>query len=491
MTIGSLWTSLHSNISNLYKPPHSSQLTPIYVLIYLESLCTFSFGLCFTLFLSTDFGLDDILAGILFGCWDALSTIGTLFTGFLMDKIGVGKSLRVGFFITLVARIIIFVTTHTGILCIAIIILSLGSCLCSPVLTICIKKATTEDEECRRFAFGLYYVIMNIAALCSGPLVDICSRMVLRSTVQDKQQQTSSDWNLSSYRLVLLCSIISNIMGLCITQYINFEKTTSPSHTLIQMTEDEIINDLNHSSEEDDDDTSASPSESFTWMNLYETIQSKAFLRFITLCIITINIQTMFQHFDATLPKYLIRRFGEQVSYGSIFSINPAIIILLVPFISAWTSHIHPLLLIHHGSYVSAISVFFMVLWMSIPSSIVFMLVWSIGEAIWSPRLVDYLVSMSTEGKEGTFMALSSVPLFVAKLPVGWLSGYLLESYCPENSHDDNCHGTWIWLIISLFTMTSPILLTIFWRYLSQQNVSKEDLPDSCTRIELESLQST
>ena len=32
-----------------------------------------------------------------------------------------------------------------------------------------------------------------------------------------------------------------------------------------------------------------------------------------------------------------------------------------------------------------------------------------------------------SEGKEGTFMALSSAPLFFATLPVGLLSGYLLE----------------------------------------------------------------
>ena len=64
-------------------------------------------------------------------------------------------------------------------------------------------------------------------------------------------------------------------------------------------------------------------------------------------------------------------------------------------------------------------------------------------------------------------MALASAPLFLAKLPVGMMSGYLLEKYCPEDGQRDS---KTMWLIIGLITAVSPILLTVLWGYLSQRD---------------------
>ena len=39
-----------------------------------------------------------------------------------------------------------------------------------PMLTVAIRRCTTQRN--RGFAFGLYYSVMNVAALVSGPVVD-------------------------------------------------------------------------------------------------------------------------------------------------------------------------------------------------------------------------------------------------------------------------------------------------------------------------------
>ena len=70
----------------------------------------------------------------------------------------------------------------------------------------------------------------------------------------------------------------------------------------------------------------------------------------------------IFRHLDATLPKYMLREFGDDVPKGTIYSINPALIILLVPLVTAATTTVSPLIMIHHGSYISAASVFCLVL---------------------------------------------------------------------------------------------------------------------------------
>ena len=96
----------------------------------------------------------------------------------------------------------------------------------------------------------------------------------------------------------------------------------------------------------------------------------------------------IFRHLDATLPKYMLREFGASVPKGTIYSINPALIIILVPLVTAATTHMDPLAVIHGGTYISAASVMFLVMSTSIGACVGFVVVLSIGEAIWSPRLV-------------------------------------------------------------------------------------------------------
>jgi hypothetical protein len=169
----------------------------------------------------------------------------------------------------------------------------------------------------------------------------------------------------------------------------------------------------------------------------------------------------------------MIREFGENVPYGTVYSINPAIIIVLVPIMTAATSHIDPLVMIHYGTYVSAASVFFLTISTSVTACILFVVVLSIGEATWSPRLYDYTISVCPEGREGTYSALSSAPLFLAKLPVGFMSGFLLQKYCPEEGERQS---KLMWLIIGATTATSPIMMTVLWKF-----ISYKDKPDGET----------
>jgi hypothetical protein len=61
------------------------------------------------------------------------------------------------------------------------------------------------------------------------------------------------------------------------------------------------------------------------------------------------------------------------------------------------------------------------------------------------------------QGREASFSALSSAPLFAAKIPVGMMSGILLATYVPEPDDDDErCNESRaqvMWLIIAIVTM--------------------------------------
>merc|ERR1711957_743880 len=83
----------------------------------------------------------------------------------------------------------------------------------------------------------------------------------------------------------------------------------------------------------------------------------------------------------------------------------------------------------------------------------------SIGEALWSPRLYEYTINITEEGKEGIYMALASFPMFVATLITGATSGLFLEQYCPEHGKRESWK---MWTIIGAITLTSPFLLFFF-----------------------------
>ena len=136
-------------------------------------------------------------------------------------------------------------------------------------------------------------------------------------------------------------------------------------------------------------------------------------------------------------------------------------IIFLTPVVGALTSTYPHFDMIKNGGYLTAISPFSLAVSSSIPAACVMVILLSLGESVWSPRVYDYTMSIAPEGKEATFAALATAPLFLAKVPVGLLSGYLISKYMPEQGPTN---GQMLWLIIGLVTLTSPVLITLFER---------------------------
>jgi hypothetical protein len=79
-------------------------------------------------------------------------------------------------------------------------------------------------------------------------------------------------------------------------------------------------------------------------------------------------------------------------------------------------------------------------------------------------------------GGTGGNLALSSAPLFLAKLPVGLLSLILRQKYCPETLEEGEVwHRKTMWLIIGFSTILSPIFITLLWGYLSGVSNSRDN----------------
>lgn len=59
----------------------------------------------------------------------------------------------------------------------------------------------------------------------------------------------------------------------------------------------------------------------------------------------------------------------------------------------------------------------------SVLTSILFVVTLSVGEAIYSPRVYEYTMLLAPKADEGLYTNLASIPMFVAKLFAGSISG--------------------------------------------------------------------
>lgn len=168
----------------------------------------------------------------------------------------------------------------------------------------------------------------------------------------------------------------------------------------------------------------------------------------------------IFRHLDATLPKYLTRELGPDAMFGSVLALNPFVVVLLVLLVqpALQYSGLSSFDGIMIGTSITALSPFLLAFspHASYASALAFVFVLSVGEAIWSPLLYDFTLSLCKVGKEGTYIALANAPLFMAALFAGALSGTLLHKYCPRKGPR---HCSRMWLILSILAVLSPICI--------------------------------
>jgi hypothetical protein len=121
-------------------------------------------------------------------------------------------------------------------------------------------------------------------------------------------------------------------------------------------------------------------------------------------------------------------RAADSVPVGFLVAIQPALCVFLVPLVTAAAAHVPPLRMIAAGAAVSSLALLWLVVDVSIWAVVAFMVTLALGEAMWAPRLFEYTAAASPAGASCTWSALGAMPMFLAKLPTGLMSGALLET---------------------------------------------------------------
>ncbi len=186
--------------------------------------------------------------------------------------------------------------------------------------------------------------------------------------------------------------------------------------------------------------------------------------RFVFFIFILIPVQTLFAHNWLTIPYYLDRAFaGTGVSrYFEVFSnLNPLLIFVLSPLIAALTARSNVYRMMIAGTFVMALPTFLLALGPNVYLFLLYILLMSVGEAMWQPRFLQWVAEIAPEGKTGLYMGIGQFPWFLTKLLTSLYSGAVIARYCPKPGLGLAMNTGAMWLMYAFIAMISPIALVL------------------------------
>jgi len=171
-------------------------------------------------------------------------------------------------------------------------------------------------------------------------------------------------------------------------------------------------------------------------------------------------IRTLFAHQWLTMPQYIMRAYDKDVADRMellVNWINPGIIFIGVPVATALTRHVNVYTMMIIGSLVSAVPTFLLCSGPNLTLLITYFVIFSIGEALWSARFLEYASELAPPGRIAQYMGLANVPWLLAKGTTGFYSGWMLSKYCPQGTAPADMHTGTMWFIYGCVAMLSPI----------------------------------
>ena len=446
------------------------------------------------LWLSANLGFSDTHAGFIVAAWSMLLTLFTVPAGSVVDAIGLRRAFLLGLAFCLLGRAVMTFTTFRWLaLGLGLVPLALGEALGTPVLVAAVHRYSTTAQ--RSISFAIFYAMMNVGFLISAFIFDLIRKHLGEPYGHYRLPLVGLD--LTTYRVLFLVSFLVNLLlwpilyfgvreGLELTGEGVRLNPHAPKHR----------------------------SEGF-WRTLGETVGNSVreagrlfaglwsqpgFYKFLAFLGLAAFVRLIMYQMHYTYPKFGVRELGAGAPIGRLWAINAFLIIFLVPLVGALSQKVSAYRMVTVGSVIAAGSVFIMALppaWFQFMADgtlgywlghvylgltgpihpyyvtiFLYVILLSFGEAFFSPRLYEYAAAIAPKGQEGSYLSLSYLPFFLAKLLVGTFSGMLLARFCPE--HGPRSSGS-LWLIIALTTTIGPVGLLLFQRHIQVHETGREN----------------
>ncbi|MGI6393440.1 MAG: MFS transporter [bacterium] len=486
-----------SYAKGLRQSPRDMWLLFIYNII--EYTAYMAMNIALTLWLTADCGVGDLAAGNYIMLWSIILSIIGMLTGAVVDTIGIRKTMMISVVFLLISRFFMsFITDPYIIFVLGFIPMAIGFAIVGPLISVAIKRYTTKETAA--MGFGLFYVLMNLGYALGGVMFDkvrdiLSLRDVAGKVINENAGLDILGIHFSTYQMFFVIGFFFTLISLGVVYFIRGNIQLNEDGTLVETPKKELGSGF----------SAVKNSAVDVWGMISKVVVEKIFWIYIGMLSLTLFVRFVFFHFNYTFPKYGISILGEGAKIGNVYGVlNSVLIIFAVPIVAYFTKKTSSYKMLIIGSIVSSLSCFIAVIpgkffapltesflgemifvkWLGLAESaqqlsinpptfeywplIICIFFFTIGEAIWSPRLMQFTAEIAPQGKEGTYIALSILPWFAAKFFVGPMSGLLVKTYTPfQDGHPlppaDNYTMVWVW--IGGMALITPITLLLFGKY--------------------------
>jgi dipeptide/tripeptide permease len=409
-------------------------LWAVYLSALLEGFVYFGMLIYLAMYFNEYGGLSDQHAGWMVGSLTSGITLSMLFFGGSADRWGLRRTLLLSLSLMLLGRAILALAPRlglasgtvaspfTGAALAGILLVVLGYGMFQPAGYAAVRMHTTPASA--NMGFAMLYGLMNLGAWLPTFMAPIRQRTGIQGAYAFYAAATAAS--------LLVCAVLLRGQG------------AAPAAPAGQ---------------------AEAPARRFGLDGLARWLRNHplANLKFACFIFTLVPVQTLFAYNWLVLPQYVNRAFaGSWVGarFETAASLNALLIFLLCPVVAAFTTgtRVYPMMIV--GTAVMAAPTFLLALGPTVPGLFGFIILMTVGEAIWQPRFLQYAAEIAPEGRTGAYMGVAQFPWFLTKMFVPVYSGAALARWCPDPARG-SLNTEPMWLIFGTVAMLTSILLAL------------------------------
>jgi proton-dependent oligopeptide transporter, POT family len=396
-------------------------------------------------------GLSDIWAGRMVGVMTWGITLSMFFFGGLADKWGVRIAILAAFCLMLCGRICLAGGPTLGlapggmgssvhlVAMGGILLVVLGYGMYQPAAYAAVRQFTTPKTA--GMAYAMLYALMNLGGWLPTFMPPVRRAVGISGAI----------WVYAGFTLLALVSTCLILSRSTVERAIGQAKAAGGN---VAGGPDAQSAAANTSTK------AAPPKEPFSfwrWLQNHPLADPK--FAFFIFCLIP--VQTLFAHNWLTLPMYVERAYrgtwiGTNFEVATNF--NPILIFILVPMVAAVTQKRKVYNMMIAGTMVMALPTFLLAIQPSPVTLVGYLVIMTVGEAMWQPRFLQYAAEIAPEGRTGAYMGVAQFPWFLTKMITSLYSGWFLQRYCPQQG---SLNTERMWLIYGCIAVCTSLLLIL------------------------------
>jgi len=399
-----------------------------------------------TIYLQDNVGFSTAISTKAVSIFSGLVTITmALGGGWVSDRLGVRRALATAVGATLVGRLILVssplagseVLVHT-LAWASIIIMGSGEGILQPALYSGVKEYT--DKRTATLGYAFIYTIMNLG-IAVGAFVSPLARKWWAAHQQNVSLTDDPRAGITgAFWIFILITA-----GMLALHFMFFTKRVEDEDRIVKPEE-------------------MAPEPAMSFMEKVRSLPIMD-IRFLFFILVLLPVRTLFAHQFLTMPDYITRAFPTEVGAHLewINGLNPVVITIGVPLIALFTLRAKVVDMMIIGTAVSAAATFLLIGDPNLTKLVIYMVVFALGEAIWSSRFLEYIADIAPANRVGIYMGIASIPWFLAKATTGLYAGNMLDKFVPITGPQNPGQ---MWLIYGAIACISPVGLILARKWL-------------------------